>query len=244
MESFNFPPFELGKYRIIYLENTESIVKCTVSLNKTTNGNVNAMMAAYAQHEAEVTELVLRLLLLEEAYGKTDLALPDSFLIKHDSYTLSVATVPWTTPQRFRFFRKHTFRNPKSGRSSRIVDYARLVCWPFKYRFTFTPHSDKLDDTSRIVISLRKELHMEDTLMSNHHVADQEGLDALTHQQTNHSSAMSDVLAQGKEFALTSPLREFHTASATETEPDDHLSVLGNGPHYVWQHERSHSMII
>ncbi|KAJ9105242.1 hypothetical protein QFC21_001607 [Naganishia friedmannii] len=90
MEAFDFPPFELETYRIIYLEKTESIVKCTVGLDKTIGGDVNETLAVYAQYEAEVTELVLRLLLLEEAYGKTDLALPDSFLVKHDCYTLSV----------------------------------------------------------------------------------------------------------------------------------------------------------
>lgn len=35
-------------------------------------------------------ELVLRLLLLEEAYGRTDVALPDSFSVKHDDYVLDV----------------------------------------------------------------------------------------------------------------------------------------------------------
>jgi hypothetical protein len=72
----------------------------------------------------------LRLLLLEEAYGRTSLALPDTFLINHEDYTLRVGkfanryskvmlrsehmsrfitaeTRPWTTPQRFRFFRQY-----------------------------------------------------------------------------------------------------------------------------------------
>lgn len=32
----------------------------------------------------------MRLLLLEESYGRTDLALPDAFTVKHEDYTLDV----------------------------------------------------------------------------------------------------------------------------------------------------------
>jgi hypothetical protein len=109
--------------------------------------------------------LVLRLLLLEEAYGRSSLALPDNFLINHEDYTLRVGkfanryskvmlrsehmsrfitaeTRPWTTPQRFRFFRQyvdHIDNNQPSSATQPFINHQRLVCWPFKYTFTFTP---------------------------------------------------------------------------------------------------------
>jgi hypothetical protein len=49
---------------------------------------------------------------------------------------------PWTTPQRFRFFRKfadHTSVANDGSPSHQFTDHQRLLCWPFKYTYTFTP---------------------------------------------------------------------------------------------------------
>ncbi|KAJ9116660.1 hypothetical protein QFC20_000593 [Naganishia adeliensis] len=131
MEQFDFPPFELDKYRIVYMEDTDDPV------DDLADGAV-----AYENYRAEVSELVLRLLLLEETHGRTELALPDTFSIKHEDYILHVDMQPWTTPQRFRFFRKFVDQNPSAAAGSpsyKFINHQRLVCWPFKYTFTFTP---------------------------------------------------------------------------------------------------------